>query len=851
MMQKSRFALAAALLLSQTQPALAFAPMPSNPTTRITANARTTSLALNSLPSEDKHESTKASRNLLKHMKPISLAVLTAASVALLPQQQAMAAAPVTPIKNFKPPDSKKIALKKITDVRNKEKMKAEMAHQIKCEEIEESEGRAARAAYEKAVIEKKILDAEERALNRKKLVYGLTDMGLCPFVDIEGERQVYMFDHGIDLNRVPATTQQKEMMDLKRDKKLVARREKERFLIKSIVEDQKLQGNDPVKYLEENRDKTMEFRNMKNRQFDAVVNKYQELLESQGSLSGEKAEAPFDMAAAVATIGGIEVDDVAAAKAAKAAEKIKIKAEKVAVKEAAKAEKLAAKESAKAEKLAAKEVAAKEKLAAKEAAETAAKEDIATAESSESGPDDLETSGDESFEDTETDLSESAVAEIKVESSSSTAMELMNSPLVPIIGVVGVGGGGFAFMQKAKAEKQAEEEERQRQFKLIMGLEGDDDDEEEMDDGGEDEPLVVSKVAPKEEKTAPAAEPVQKKKKRRGFFSNKKNARETDLMNLVATDGTAPEFATLLAKLLTFGAPGRFPQIAALPGDKLFNEFDLDEAKKMLIESRSKNSITDEISAEQFACVVNCMIIDIIDLASSSLGMKDKKDQVTVDALNVVMEFMDHAASLFDAVADGVVINPVTYGGDLSKGKLDDMFAIYSTAGMTTADGSVTQDRIDTLQQVFNINDKRAEGLSQKAMMKNLMDMMKNGGEGEGGMEEMLKGMGGMEGMEGMEEMMAAMAGTEGGEGGMPGFGDGEDISPEQLKASVKMMKELVDSGSVSKEELALVREQFKTLYGSDINELIKAADEEGGADELGEDGAELLELFKDILKE
>jgi len=138
-----------------------------------------------------------------------------------------MASAPVTPIKNFKPPDSKKIALKKITDVRNQEKMQAEMAHQIKCEEIEESDGRAARAAYEKAVEEKKILDAEDRALNRKKLVYGLADMGLCPFVDIEGERQVYMFDNGIDLNRVPATTQQKEMMDLRRDKKLVARREK------------------------------------------------------------------------------------------------------------------------------------------------------------------------------------------------------------------------------------------------------------------------------------------------------------------------------------------------------------------------------------------------------------------------------------------------------------------------------------------------------------------------------------------------------------------------------------------------------------------------------------------------
>jgi hypothetical protein len=64
-------------------------------------------------------------------------------------------------------------------------------------------------------------------------------------------------------------------------------------------------------------------------------------------------------------------------------------------------------------------------------------------------------------------------------------------------------------------------------------------------------------------------------------------------------------------------------------------------------------------------------------------------------------------------------------------------------------------------------------------------------------------------------------------------------------------MMRELIKSGSVSKEELALVREQFKTMYGADINDLIKAADEEGGAKELGDDGAELLELFKEILKE
>merc|ERR1711957_322564 len=124
--------------------------------------------------------------------------------------------------------------------------------------------------------------------------------------------------------------------------------------------------------------------------------------------------------------------------------------------------------------------------------------------------------------------------------------------------------------------------------------------------------------------------------------------------------------------------------------------------------------------------------------------------------------------------------------------------------------------------------------GLIQKAMLKNLMSMMKDGG---------------VEGMEGLAEMMGGGGGLEGLEG-MPGFGEG-DISEEDLKQSVSMMKELVESGNVSKDELDLVRQQFKDLYGSDINELITAADEEGAGEELGEDGKELLDLFKTILKE
>lgn len=100
---------------------------------------------------------------------------------------------------------------------------------------------------------------------------------------------------------------------------------------------------------------------------------------------------------------------------------------------------------------------------------------------------------------------------------------------------------------------------------------------------------------------------------------------------------------------------------------------------------------------------------------------------------------------------------------------------------------------------------------------------------------------------MPGMEEMMASMGGGEGGMPGMGGLGGG-DVSPEELKQSVEMMKELLESGQVSKEELDLIRQQFKDANGMDLTDLIQAT-EGMGTDELGDDGKELLDLFKKVL--
>lgn len=805
-----------------------------------------------------------------KNIRPVSLAFFTASTIAtrFLPTSNSNvfrppvchASAPVTPIKTFKAPDAKEEAFKKIREEKSQQQLQEAMAHQIKCEEIEAEQGKEARKAYEDSYNAAKEKQKAEKVIKRKELQYLLVDQGICPFQDVEGVRQMYLFDDGVDLSIIPGTPQQKEAVLMRRSPKIGELRSKQRFLIKCIVDDIKLKGEDPLVFLEANAEKTAEIFAMPERKVEAIANRYKEIVDTQGSLSGIVSETPFDTAAVIASLKNPSTEDSSVtSKEEKARLKAEAKELKRKLKEEEKAKKVKAKAEAKALKVAekAKAKAEKEAAAAAAAAKAIAEETTASAETSieeESIVGEVNEQPEaEVLEESEGIDSLSTAGEVEVKPVDDGKSVTKSIPIVPIVSVVGVAGAGFAF-KTMKSNAEAAEEERQRQFKMLMGIDDDDYDEEDdeddlmdFDDGSSEEKAIATPQESKPvETTAPISE-APKKRKRMGLssvFSKKnQNNRETDLNQLVSSGSTAPEFAALLAKILTFGAPGRFPDVVKLPGGMPMDKFDQDEAKSMLEKSRGDAGLTDEVSAEMFASVVNCMIIDIIDLASSSLGVKEDKNKVIVDALNVVMEFMDHAAGLFDAVADGVAITPVTYGGSLGKSKLEQMFAIYASSMMSSLDGSVTQDRIDTLQQVFNINDKKAEGLIQKKMMSNLMEMMKNGD----GLEGMMEGMGGMEGMEGLAEMMGAM----GGEGGLPGMGADGEVSPEELKQSVKMMKELVDSGSVSKEDLKLVRKQFEEMYGSDINDLIKEADKEGAASELGEDGKELLDLFKTILKE
>eukprot|EP00977_Amphora_coffeiformis_P018525 scaffold6562_cov163-Amphora_coffeaeformis.AAC.12 len=693
--------------------------------------------------------------------------------------------------------------------------------------EIERTQGEAARVRFEKEYQAQKEQEALERTQKIEQRQRDLLDEGIDPFTDLEGRRQIVLLEKGVDMGEVSGTPyyMEKEYERKSPQKSMKVKKAANRRMIACIVQDMKNRGVDPVEYFSKHQERTMAILDLPAGTAQQLAQEYQANLEQYGQITVPK-EGEMSVKEKMAQAAADPKAAKEAAKKAKAEEKARLKAER----EQAKAEAKAAKEEEKRLKLEEKERAKAEKEAAKAAA--AAVVAVATSEAgSETAQGSMETISGENPTDTATGLEDefgdeagdeiSQTEDITPVSPSSKGKSLLASvKSVPAAaGVVVLAGGGYAI--KVYRDKQAaEEEERQRQFRLLMGEESDSSASptpslEEVEDAPKSAPAVEKKSPP-----VPTPAPVAAKR-RLGIFK-KKSERETDLSKLVTPDARASEFATLLAKTLTYGAPGRFPAVEDLPGGMPMDTFDLDLAKQLLVEARTKDDIQEEESAEIFANVVNCMLIDIVDLASTSL--KEKEAKVTVDAINIVVEFMNHAASLYDSVAGDATIKPVVYEGTLSKSKLEQMYSAYAASGMMDME-NLSDDfdsRVNLLQDVFQINEKKAEGLMMKAMQKQMMEMMKD----PKGMEEMMKGMGGMEGLGDMAGLMG---------------GNGEDLDTEQLMAMMRELKGAKDRGEISKEDLESVKSMFKETFGSGIE----------GIDEstLTDEDKEVLKVMKDIL--
>ena len=263
---------------------------------------------------------------------------------------------------------------------------------------------------------------------------------------------------------------------------------------------------------------------------------------------------------------------------------------------------------------------------------------------------------------------------------------------IAKISGGAAILGGGIYSLNRYLVKAAEEEAERQRKFNLLMGIgetttdsknkismdtvNGDSslpatsrstlDDLESLISGDEKRKPAISDAATPSTPildTASISGPPKKKRNLLGsiFKKDSSNGREASLENVLSPEvyPVTASYAQLLSQYLTVGAPGRFPQLER--GGKLQNVkddngvFQPDTAKENLVTTKSKLGISDEDAAECFANVVNAMIIQLIDLASSATQVgktAEEKEKSTVDALNVVLDYMDHAASLFDAVA-------------------------------------------------------------------------------------------------------------------------------------------------------------------------------------------------------
>ena len=789
--------------------------------------------------------------------------------------------------------DMKQIGMDRAEKERAARRTAEALAHRAEGDRIEEAQGSKVRKQFE-AEYEKSLERSRtEKAAKREELLDSLLDQGICPFTDTEGLRQVFLLDEDIDLAQVEGTEAYYDHVETMAGKgsRVQKKYVLPRFIVKAQVDDLRAHGKEVVPYFQENQARTAKLFDMPERKLQAICEQYQTRIAQYGTLNpvteGDK-QAMVAIAAASPRgkqSAGIKSNARGAPKTSTMSVARQQKREAKEASRAAAAEARAAarvaKEEARAAKRAERDLLREEKLtsmqerkdsnaatkAATKAAAAVASHAAADSEiAATAGMDMAATAGQEAVSPSHMDEADVAPA-----TADSTAVQKIQAkkdlPIVPVVTMVGVaGGGGYAF-KVMKERKEAEEEYRQQQMQLIMGLDADDDDDDDEDVGGDDEPddfvgsigsdfpsLMDPKKddKPKPSSSAGASSPPSSSqvpppaapKRRFGGIKSvfsKKPGRESDINNLIGAEGKAPDFSSVVAKSLTFGAPGRFPHLESLPAASSMEEFDLETARGFLREEADKAALSDQDACEEFAKVVNCMIIDIIDLASATLKEKDEKP--TIAAMNIVMDFMDHSAGLFEPfLSEGISIKPVTYCGSLGKGKLEQLYATYGAAGMTNTEA--TEDRVDMFRELFEIKEKKAEGLLQKKMMSSLFKMMKDpeamqemmGGEGMEGMEEMMKAMGGMEGMEGMEGLA-----------GMPGMD--EELSPEQLKESVNMMKELVESGNVSKEEMKNVKEMFKGVYGMDLEELIENADSDDVKQQLGDDGEELIEMFKVIL--
>jgi hypothetical protein len=378
-------------------------------------------------------------------------------------------------------------AMKKAEELKKQRSMEEFDRFMQKCNDIEDSEGKKARDAYEKQYQAERQASEAKKAIDLENIKRDLLDEGKDPNTDLDAEKEVFQFEHDIDLAKIPGTPQNEQMIKNFRSRgKNAPTHASQRYIVKCQVEDLKARGVDPLAHFSQPEviDKTRAIYKMDDKMAAKVAKRYEALMEQYGGrLSpAQEGEAPF--------VRSSPADEHMVQSSVSAKEK------RVAEKAAAKAKRAAEKEAAKKEREAQKQARAEAKAKAKadrvvskgkQSSNTKQSKDSATLpsfsdETSSRIADDATLSEDKISQRDEIKTTSVSISSKKKEASPGKRLASFKEKLpVKQAAVVVVGAGSVAFGYKYYT--QVSNANRSQQYRSIMGGEDDDDYDDDDDD--------------------------------------------------------------------------------------------------------------------------------------------------------------------------------------------------------------------------------------------------------------------------------------------------------------------------------------------------------------------------------
>lgn len=446
--------------------------------------------------------------SLMHKSKPVALALVSAAAFGqktIFRPPAAEASAPIVLRAAKKKDDPPMVqAATKAEELKKQRRIEEFDRFMEKCNDIEEKEGKKARDEYEAKYQADKQAKEAQKVIDLEKLKRELLDQGQDPSTDLDAERTVWLFEHDIDLEKVPGTPHNERMIkNFQSRGKNIPTYVSQRYIVKCQVADLKARGIDPMEHFAQPEviEKTRAIYKMDDKVAAKVATQYEALMEQYGGrlTPSQEGEVPFVYQTAEKVSDAATAAAIVAtpSKSEAAAQKAKAKEERAAAKAEAKAKRAMEKEQAKKEKAAQKQARAEAKAEAKAAKLEKAAMESASQEASDSemaataGMDFAATAGVEaSVEETISDTSSSASLEVSSTEDSKNILDTIKSKAnaknaATVVVAGGVAVYGYNYVTENSASAQAE---RERQLKLIMGVSDDDDEEDEDDEFDDDD---------------------------------------------------------------------------------------------------------------------------------------------------------------------------------------------------------------------------------------------------------------------------------------------------------------------------------------------------------------------------